>query len=559
MNIFIFLIYIVAYTVAVVLGLRYYTHMLQLSSYQFQGYFRFLKSRPHSYGLHVGFLFAMIIAAVISDNSSWGKGMMLLATVFLVFLCIQYLPRTAKKKFVVTKRVQRLFVTYGIVFAVLMIIAFVLYRTGMNTSAGFIVTDNDRIPVIPFETSGKKVAAHVIAALYVGFLPLVVALCNLINKPVEKRVNDWFIHDAQRILKEHPGLRIIGITGSYGKTSVKYYLYTLLSEGYRVLMTPESFNTPMGVVRTIRENMTPMHEIFICEMGARHVHDIKEITDIVHPDDGILTSIGLQHLETFHSLDNIIDTKYELFDAVCEKHGEGPDVKGLGLKFANGDNEVITGNKRHKNVIYYGVSEGCDYRATDVSYSADGATFKVTTPQGETAEFTMKLLGEHNVTNVTGAIAMAHALGVPMSKLKMAVRRITPAPHRQELTRHGNVSIIDDAYNSNPMGAKMACNTLSKFEGYVRILVTPGMVELGDKEEEYNREFGVQAAAAADYIILVGSDHTRPIKEGALSAGFSEDRLFVKENLNDAIALMYEIDAGKQKVILLENDLPDNY
>lgn len=526
MDTFIFIVFIIAYIAVTVLGLRYYSHMLQLSSYQFQGYFRFLRSKPQRYGLHVGFLVVTILAGIADAKA--GNVLRILSLVFLAFMIFQYLPKPAKKKFVVTKRVQRLFVTYVVVFLIFVVAAAILYKVG------------------------SKEAAYCIIAVYMGLLPLVTALCNLINKPIEKKVNDWFIHDAQRILAEHPGLRIIGITGSYGKTSVKYYLWTLLSEGFRVLMTPESFNTPMGVVRTIRENLTPMHEIFICEMGARHVHDIKEITDIVHPDDGILTSIGPQHLETFHSIENIIDTKYELFDAVQEKSSKG-------LKFANGDNEIITANMRHENVITYGVSEGCDYRATDVKYSADGATFTVTAPNGDSAEFSMKLLGEHNVTNVVGAIAMAHTLGIPFSKLKMGVRRITPAPHRQELIKHGNVSIIDDAYNSNPMGAKMALNTLSKFEDYTRILVTPGMVELGEKEAEYNREFGRQAAEAADYIILVGIDHTRPIKEGALEAGFSEDKLFSKETLKEATDLMYEIDAGRQKVILLENDLPDNY
>ncbi len=551
MNIFISVIYLVAYLAVVVLGLRHYTHMLQLSSYQFQGYFRYLRSKPQRYGLHVGFLFLTIIAGFLGSNST-ARITRILSLVFLIFLIFQYIPHKAKKKFVITKRVQRLFVTYAVLLIIFAVSAVFLLVTSKEALSGFFIATKNSVTNFTFDTNGRRGVAFLLIAIYVGFLPLVVALANLINKPIEKKVNDWFIHDAQRILKEHPGIRIIGITGSYGKTSVKYYLWTLLSEGFRVLMTPESYNTPMGVVRTIREQLTPMHEIFICEMGARHVHDIKEITDIVHPDDGMLTSIGPQHLETFHSIENIVDTKLELFDAVQEKSSQG-------LKFANGDNELIRNNIRHKNVILYGISEVCDYRATNVKYSSDGASFTVTAPNGDTADFSMKLLGEHNVTNVTGAIAMAHTMGIPMGKLKMAVRRITPAPHRQELKKHGNISIIDDAYNSNPMGARRALDTLSKFEDSVRILVTPGMVELGEKEAEYNKEFGKQAAEAADYIILVGSEHTKPIREGALEAGFSEDKLFVKEGLKEATDLMYEIDAGKQKVILLENDLPDNY
>ena len=146
-----------------------------------------------------------------------------------------------------------------------------------------------------------------------------------------------------------------------------------------------------------------------------------------------------------------------------------------------------------------------------------------------------------------------------MNKLRMAVRRIQPVPHRLELVRHGAVSILDDAYNSNPNGAKVALETLALFENSVKILVTPGMVELGAKEDEYNEEFGRQAAGVCDYIILVGEKQTHAIKKGALGAGFAEDKLFVKNNLTEATQLMYELEAGREKVILLENDLPDNY
>ncbi|MCR5102212.1 MAG: UDP-N-acetylmuramoyl-tripeptide--D-alanyl-D-alanine ligase, partial [Butyrivibrio sp.] len=364
--------------------------------------------------------------------------------------------------------------------------------------------------------------------------------------------------DAKRILNENPNLRILGVTGSFGKTSVKYYLTTLLSEGYRVLMTPESFNTPMGIVRTIRGELKPIHDIFICEMGARHLHDIKEITDIVHPDDGVVTSIGYQHLETFHSLDNIISTKYELLDAVEEKKQQG---KGVGdhLKFVNGDNEIIRSHMNHKDAITYGLNKGNDYRATDIEVSAAGTTFTVTAPDTSSEVFQMKLVGRHNVENVVGAIAVANSFGIELAKLKTAVRRLQSVPHRLELKRHGNVSILDDAYNSNPNGAAAALETLSMFKDTVKILVTPGMVELGAKEDEYNKDFGKQAAAACDYIILVGEHQTKAIKEGALEAGFASDRIHVVSAFTEGAKLMYELEAGRERVILLENDLPDNY
>ncbi len=526
-----------------IFGLRYHTHMLQLSSYQFQGYFRHLRMDKKRMIAH-GLFLVMFAAAVATLNVSNGVLIIAILVMFVNYmgLFISYWPRPAKKKFVVTDRVKRLFVTYGIISVLLLGWPLLMLIGGGDE--GF---------------SKALFATCVMMVVYIGLLPLIPALANLINKPIENRINRYFIDDARRMLKEHPGLRIIGITGSYGKTSVKYYLTTLLSESYSVLMTPESYNTPMGIVRTIREHLKPTHEIFVCEMGARHLHDIKEITDIVEPDDGILTSIGYQHLETFHSLENIVSTKYELLDAVAEKEKLEGKAEGKHLKFVNGDNEIIKTNMKYSDAISYGLSEGCDYRADGITVTGAGTSFTVTAPSGESAEFTTKLVGRHNVENIVGAIAAAHSLGVPMNKLKMGVRRIQSVPHRLELTKHGNVSILDDAYNANPNGAKVALETLALFEDSVKILVTPGMVELGEKEAEYNQEFGKQAAAVCDYVILVGQKNSDDIKRGVLEGGLSEDKIFVKSTFTEASELMYQLDAGKDKVILLENDLPDNY
>ena len=526
-----------------VLGLRYHTHMLQLSSYQFQGYFRHLRNSKLLLLAHLLFLIRGIAqrAVEILPKSVRIVGALALLAAYL-WLLFRYIPKPAKKKFVVTARVKRLFATYTVLSVLILFLPWIVLIIETARGNAFIGGDVYRP-----------------AFIYVALIPFIPAIANLINKPIEKGINQHYIDDAVRILKSNKDLRIIGITGSYGKTSVKYYLTTLLSEGFRVLMTPESFNTPMGIVRTIREHMKPTHEIFVCEMGARHLHDIKEITDFIHPDDGIVTSIGYQHLETFHSLDNIISTKYELRDAVDEKEKAEGRQEGKHLKFVNADNEIIRANMKYKDAITYGLSEGCDYRATDLKVTGAGTSFTVTSPKGETAEFSTRLVGRHNVENIMGAIACASSLGIPLTKLKMAVRRLQSVPHRLELTRHGNVSILDDAYNSNPNGAKVALETLSLFEGSVKILVTPGMVELGEKEDEYNKEFGKQAAAVCDYIILVGEKQTQAIKEGILEAGFDSERLFVKNSFNEASALMYELDAGREKVILLENDLPDNY
>lgn len=384
-----------------------------------------------------------------------------------------------------------------------------------------------------------------------ALMPCLPVVCNFLNSPMEKAVNQHFVNDALSRLRQMPDMKIIGITGSYGKTSVKFYLKTLLEARYSVLMTPESFNTPMGVVRTIREHLRPDHEIFLCEMGARHVGDIKEICDMVHPDWGVITSIGPQHLETFFTMENIVHTKFELADAL-------PDH---GTLFLNGDCSYITDYcDRYPNRVLYSAEEQRQggYYAKDIRVSELGTDFTVVSPEGEEARYQTRLIGGHNVINLVGAIAVANRMGIPLEELKVPVRRLQPVPHRLQMRQQGNVTIIDDAYNSNPVGSKAAVETLAMFEG-VRILVTPGMVELGDSEEEYNYKFGTYAAGCCDYVALVGERHTRPIREGLLAEGFDETRIFTGEKLEDALQFAYGIREQGHKYILLENDLPDNY
>jgi UDP-N-acetylmuramyl pentapeptide synthase len=332
---------------------------------------------------------------------------------------------------------------------------------------------------------------------------------------------------------------------------VKFYLQTLLQSKFNVLVTPESYNTPMGVVKTLRGSLKPTHEIFVCEMGARYVGDIKEICDIVHPDMGVITSIGPQHLETFGDMAHIQSTKFELADAL---------PKG-GKLFLNGDNDYIQEKAVSYNdkVFYYSEKKGEGYTSEILSVSQYGTEFSVTAPNGETETFRMKLIGAHNVINVVGAISVANTLGIPLKDLIVPVRRIQPVEHRMQMRPHGDVTIIDDAYNSNPVGSKAAVETLKMFDG-ARILVTPGMVELGDKEEEFNYKFGTYAADCCDYIILVGKeDHIAPIRKGAIDSSFPEDKLKSFAKLEEALEYAYKIKDEGHKYILLENDLPDNY
>ena len=516
--------------------LRYNLHMFQLNGYKNGEHIHWLKKNVSRQYLLILIGISGILSMCLPHIVT------LLLQTAAALICMKYylyLKKTnTKKKLVYTARVKRLILTDSILVILLLVLTGVFL--GVSRIAG---------------AFADLTTLQIIALVIV----------NWINRPVEGMINQHYINDAKKKLRSVPDLTVIGVTGSYGKTSVKYYLDTLLKEHFEVLITPESYNTPMGVVKTIRSSLKPSHQIFICEMGARHVGDIKEICDIVHPEHGIITSVGPQHLETFFNMDNIVNTKFELADALPE----------VGLLFLNGDNEYIRNHSgKYKNKIFYTTGEWAKarelesqieegevsqyYQTGDVKLSRTGTEFTVTAPDGEKETFQMRLLGEHNVINVAGAIAVANTLGIPLKQLKVPVRRIQPVAHRMQLLERGNYTIIDDAFNSNPVGSRAAVETLKQFEG-VRILITPGMVELGEKEEEYNYKFGTYAADCCDYILLVGEKHTVPIQKGVLESGFSQERCRVFEKLEDALSFAYSIKAEGHKFILLENDLPDNY
>jgi UDP-N-acetylmuramoyl-tripeptide--D-alanyl-D-alanine ligase len=444
------------------------------------------------------------------------------------FLLQGYLnrPRQAKKPLVYTNRVKRMLVTQGMFLAALLLFL--------------------------FSVENPKVQAACLAAAHL-LAPCFVLLADRVNMPLEKSINQSYIKDAKRRLREHPGLIVVGITGSYGKTSTKFFLHRILSVKYDVLMTPESFNTTLGVVRTVREKLKPFHEIFICEMGARNVGDIAEICDIVRPRYGILTSIGPQHIESFKSLENVVRAKFELPDA----------LPGDGAAFLNFGNPHIRAECLRRGqtgqTVTYGFSEDCGYRAGNIVTSGEGSSFSVRMPDSIEMSFETQLIGKHNVENILAAIAVADFLGVERRRIAMGVRRLESVPHRLQLIRHGKDLLIDDAYNSNAAGAKAALDVLAMFDG-CKILVTPGMIELGVKAKELNEKFGAQASEVCDFVILVGKRQTESIRKGLADAGYPDDNIFISEDIFQGLARVRELDGkGKQKVVLLENDLPDNY
>lgn len=536
-----FVIWLITYLVGAVWYVLYLLHMFQQNSYKPREYGEWM--RVHT---NVGRLLGKCLYAVISLPLMLvgSMGCVLAACVMNGMTMLVNKPHRAKKPLVYTPRVERMLVTTGILY--LLAVAAVLLP-GLLADMGNHVVVIQNAGILPVHPLMRNVS--MVLLLMFILQPFLILLANLINHPIEQGINQGYINDAARLLRRMPDLKIIGVTGSYGKTSVKYFLNTLLSVQYNVLCTPGNYNTTLGVVRTIRESMKPFHEVFICEMGAREVGDIKEICDLVHPDYGVITSIGPQHLQSFHTIENIISTKFELADAVPE----------TGKVFLNYDNAYIREHKIEKPIVSYGTAgEDVAFLAYDIEVSSRGSSFKMKDEKGEVHAFHTKLVGSHNVQNIAGAIAVAHTLGIPMEKLHYPVRQLESVPHRLQLVKQGDRIILDDAYNSNKNGFEAALDTLVMFKE-LRILLTPGMVELGEKQYDENKEVGLYAADKCDYAVLVGKEQTKPIQDGLLEAGFPSGKMILVDTLQEGFQMVNAIPNERQKVILIENDLPDNY
>lgn len=494
-------------------------HILQLENYYNDRYLVWMK-RYIKKVLNVKVIIALLVPIILFAVNMNIEALIVNCLVYL--LLISRAKRGKEKKaFVVTARIRRMYITYLVIFA------------GVVTLSIFM---DFRIAIT---------VANIFAMIAYTFVYIV----NLINRPIEKSIRHGFCVKASKKLQEMPNLKVIGITGSYGKTSTKYAINTILSQRFNTLMTPESYNTTMGVVRTINEKLTSTHQLFVCEMGAKYVGDIKEICDIVKPEFGVVTAIGPQHLDTFKSLDNVRKTKLELVDSLPID----------GLAFVNWEDENVRKAQLPKNAVKFGLSKKADYYADKIHITERGSTFDVVLPNKERIEIKTKLLGELNILNIVGAVAIADKLGMTPDEIKVGAKYLRPVPHRLQLRQNPNGSIIiDDAYNSNIKGAKMALDVLREFEARQRVLITPGIVELGNEAEKLNRELGKKAAECADYVILVGAEQTVPILKGLQDRHYPKQNTFIAKNLDEALREMNRI-MSNNTVVLLENDLPDNY
>lgn len=523
-------------------------HMLQLDSYSNLRLFKWLWTTPHrrliepwSSLLTIGLLGVHLIfwALGVKQGAYLILGLWCIANTLLLLRSKQ--PK-AKKALVYTARAVRI-LTMALLIVIVIAGAVGLYA--------FEQLSQGRLSSAEY----KAVAFVLIGGGAMSQLaPLTVILANLLLTPIQKTINAFYLFSAKRRLRQF-GPIVVGITGSYGKTSTKYFLHTLLSERYRTLKTPQSFNTLMGICRVINNDLQPQHEVFIVEMGAYSRGVIRELADFVHPQIGILTAIGPQHLERFKTLENIEATKYELIESLPNS--------GVAV-FNNDDRRCrrLADRTHGVKVLRYGVESsqsGLSMWAEGIKQDVHGLSFTLVDSEGNHATTHTMLMGQHNVLNILGAASVALEMGLSLEDIAKAIAKIQPVPHRLQLLHGaGGVTVIDDSYNSNPIGAIEALEVLQEFKTGKRVLVTPGMIELGEVEAAQNEAFGARAARICDYVLLVGPKQTLAITRGLEREQFPSERIYIVRDLTEATSKLQQIiQAGD--VVLFENDLPDLY
>lgn len=377
---------------------------------------------------------------------------------------------------------------------------------------------------------------------------------NTLAKPKEEKINRGFYVAAKEKVQhlKAEGLTVVGITGSFGKTSTKFIANDILSESFQVQNTPSSYNTPMGLSKVINNDLDETKEIFLAELGAKVPGEIAEVAELVQPTIGVLTAIGPTHMHLFKSIDRIKETKYELIEAL-------PDDGTAIFNLDNSHVRELAEKTTRLSWIGYGFSEDATVRATDLEVGSRGSRFTLAIDGQAPVSCETVLLGKHNIQNLLAGAAIGHILGMSPEAIARGIQKVSPVEHRLQLIEGPTgVLVIDDAFNSNPVGARAALEVLGAFSEAKKIVITPGMVELGDQEEEENYAFGKEMAKVADAVILVGPKRTEPIKRGLVDGGYPEAQTFVAKSLDEATKISASL-TKPGDVVLIENDLPDTY
>jgi len=514
-------------------------HMLQLDGYRAERYVRhsWQNMAWRDYGTWIaGYAGAFLIAiSGYRTEAGWPAYVLVGAWVAqVVVLTWSTWTGPVKVPFAMTARMTRLLTATALLTFALGALAVLLASSGLSRAGSM----------------SLAVTSYLLAGALVLLEPALVVAAVLLLGPLEARNRRRFVNAARRRLESVRPL-VIGVAGSYGKTTTKSALVATLSSKFKVLASPESYNTLLGVTRTINECLTDDVDVFVVEMGARQAGDIAEICDLVHPTVGVVTRLGPQHLEYFGSAAAIIRAKTELLRALPPEGFAVVDADGL-TDFRTSDGWAVPVTR-----VSTQPAVEADVLLSVTSISSAGSVFKAEWRDGTVLESRTPLMGRHAAFDCGLAAVVALKMGVEPRGIADGLQSMQSVPHRLEVVRDDSVVVIDDAYNSNPAGFEAALEVLGSLEGR-RILVTPGMIELGSATVGAHERIAALAAAVCDVVILVGRTYPKEFLSVLLDSGLPPGGLRLVSSLAEATEMLGQlVRAGD--VVLFENDLPDNF
>ncbi len=374
---------------------------------------------------------------------------------------------------------------------------------------------------------------------YAIVIPLFV-IERFIQRPLESAI----IQKAQQKLKEHKAIKI-GIAGSFGKTTMREILKTVLSEGKKVAAPPRSYNTPLGISQFI-STLQGDEDVLIFELGEYYPGDVRKLCDLVQPDMGVITGINEAHLEKFETLEKTAATIFELADYLGEKR-----------TYVNGESELARKNARPTHIIYDKQHVG-DWKIENQKSDLNGTSFTFTN-NAVSLELNSALLGVHQIGPLGAAADLASSLGLWPELVKAGIGKTRPFDHRLEpKIDSAGVITLDDSYNGNPDGVKAVIDFLAALKDHRRFYVTPGLVEMGVRTEEVHKQIGRDLASAhIEKVILIKNSVTSYIEEGLKEADYKGEVIWF-DNAIAAFAALPHLTV-KGDVVLLQNDWPDQY
>lgn len=470
-------------------------------------------------------LISLFVAFLLLDREKW-----ILSCLFILMLCVALIRIIKKSKTPCrfTPRVLRL----------------ILVTAGLGRLLIFLLFLLVRYVIAPFFSPLGLSALCYAPFLFLFLLPkTAISLALQLLSPIEHRIAQKYVQAAKQVLQEHNQMKRVAIVGSFGKTTVKHLLADLLSVRFRVLTTPASVNTPMGLAKTLNGlKKSDFPEIFIAEMGAKQTGDITELCDMIKPQIGALTAVGSQHLETFGSLHAVYAAKSE----ICRYMEQTDGV-------------MVFGNDVSLNPVkaqYCGNQTKAALCVQILKEDASGTTVKITF-QGRQEAITVPLYGRHVADNLFLALSIAIELGLTFPELLQGLTAVCTVSHRLQLLRLADCTVIDDSYNGNPQGAEEALRVLRLFEGR-KVVITPGLIELGDSQQQENDLLGQKIAKAADYVIISAKTNAKALIKGLEKEHFPKEKIVCYRN---GVSLKKVIHKVKRSgdVILFLNDLPEIY